>query len=217
MHYDQTEEWKRYCTLMKERPKDFRNNGIIDIISDVDKVEKFVTETGKKVGVIYCSSYNLWIVDLVKSGDRYYTYERLLPTVEKGAVVIIPKFGKKYVLLKQYRHALRDCQYAFPRGFGEKGMASESNVGKEMVEELGTTVVKSRFLGQVIADSGCCGNSVDVYVCDIMKPQIQMGYEGIQGMVIIEAAELKQWIASGKITDGFTLSAWALLQAYGEK
>lgn len=217
MGYKQSQEWQKYCTLIKARPEAFRNNGSIDIITDINKVEKFVEATGKKVGVIYYSSYNLWVVDLVKSGDRYYTYERLLPAVERGAVVTIPKFGEKYVLLKQYRHALRDYQYAFPRGFGEKGIAAESNAGKEIAEELGTSVVKSKFLGQVIADSGCCGNSVDIYVCDILEPQIQMGYEGIQGMVVIEESELKQWIGSGKITDGFTLSAWALLQAQRTK
>lgn len=212
MTYEQSQEWRDYCTLMKERPEAFCNSGIIDVITDIDKIEEFVEITGKKVGVIYRSSYNLWVVDLVKSGDRYYTYERLLPAVEKGAVVTIPRFRGKYVLLKQYRHALRDYQYAFPRGFGEEGIAAESNVGKEIAEELGARVVKTKFLGRVVADSGCCGNLVDIYVCDITEPKIQIGYEGIQEMVAIEESELKKWIGAGKITDGFTLSAWALLQ-----
>lgn len=213
MNYEQTLEWQEYRALMQERPEAFQNNGCIDIITDVEQVAKYVEATGKKVGVLYRSSYNLWVVDLVKSEDRYFTYERLLPAVERGAVVTIPRFDGKYVLLKQYRHALRDYQYAFPRGFGENGIVSAENAGKEIAEELGASVEKRALLGKVVADSGCCGNVVDVYVCDITEPQLRTGYEGIQDLCIIEETEMKQWIGGGKITDGFTLSAWALLQA----
>lgn len=213
MSYEQTIEWQNYCELMKRRPYAFRNIGNIDIITDINQVESFVEETGKKIGVLYKSEYNLWVVDLVKGRDGIcFAYERLLPAVETGAVITIPRYEGKYILLRQYRHALRDYQYAFPRGFGENGIASEKNVGKELAEELGVTVKNSRFLGRIIADSGLSGNQVDVFVCDISKPQLNQGYEGIENVYTIDKFELKQWIIGGKITDGFSLAAWALLE-----
>ena len=76
---------------MEERPEAFRNTGNIDIITDVNQVEAFVEQTGKKIGVIYHSEYNLWVVDLVKGADgTYFAYERLLPAVVRGAVVTMP-------------------------------------------------------------------------------------------------------------------------------
>lgn len=212
MCYEQAREWIDYYALMQERPEEFRNTGNIDIITDIGQVEEFVKKTKKKIGVIYRSNYNIWVVDLVKDADgNCFTYERLLPAVARGAVVTIPRYEGKYVLLKQYRHALRDYQYAFPRGFGESGLVSEENAGKEIAEELGATVTERRFLGKIVADSGCSGSTADVYVCEITSPQIREGYEGIQNVYIMETSELKQWIADGLITDGFSLAAWTLL------
>lgn len=217
MNYEQTTEWKNYCALMEERPEAFRNTGNIDIITDVNQVEAFVEQTGKKIGVIYHSEYNLWVVDLVKGADgTYFAYERLLPAVVRGAVVTIPRYEGKYILLRQYRHALRDYQYAFPRGFGEDGITPEKNAGKEIAEELGAIVTGTKFLGNIVADSGCCGNPVDVYLCDITKPQLKEGYEGIHDVCEIEESELRRWIREGKITDGFSLAAWALLREDGQ-
>lgn len=212
MSYQQSNEWVNYCKLMQERPDEFKNTGNIDIVTDIRVIEDFVEKTGRKIGVIYQSAYNIWVVDLVKGNDgTLFTYERLMPAVVCGAVVTIPRYNGKYILLKQYRHALRDYQYAFPRGFGEVGITSEENAGKEIAEELGATVTSTKFLGKIVADSGCGGNAVDVYVCDITEPQLKKDYEGIQDVCVLEEEELKKWIIEGKITDGFSLAAWALL------
>lgn len=213
MKYEDSHEWGEYCRLMKERPEAFRNTGDIEIITDVAVVSDFVRKTGKKIGVIYWSEYHIWLVDLVRDQTgRVYFYERLLPAVEYGATVIIPRYEDKNVLLTQYRHALRDYQCAFPRGFGEYGISPEENAMKEISEEIGAETFFIKRLGRVVPDSGCSGTGADVYVCDISKPEMKEGYEGIQKMHLLNDNELKQWIATGRITDGFSLAAWALLE-----
>lgn len=206
-------EWLRYRELQAQRPDAFVNNGQLTIISDETSVETFENATGRTIGVLFESPFHLMVVDLVESPDgKRFAYERLMPAVQKGAVVAVPFFQGNYVLLKQYRHALRREQYAFPRGFAEPGVSSAANVLKELREELGADTVSCQFIGSVVADSGVEGNEVSVYACELTHIELKYQYEGIEKIIVLSDAELRSWIASGKIDDGFTLSAYCLYQ-----
>lgn len=68
-------------------------------------------------------------------------------------------------MLKQYRHAIRDYQICFLRGFGEKDVTASENVVKELSEEIGATGVSHiRKLGELIPDSGISSNIVSVFL-----------------------------------------------------
>ncbi len=213
-NYTQSKEWQEYLKLIAERPEAFRNDENLIIELDSKKVQDFVEKSGKKIGVVYSSPYNIMVVDLVSNASgSCFAYERLLPAVQGSAVVVIPCYKGSYVLLKQYRHALRDFQYAFPRGFGEVGLSDEENAYKELEEELGAQAITTKKLGTVVADSGMSGNIVSIFVCEIDKTVLKNGYEGICEMITLTGLEMENWIAEGKITDGFTLAAWALLKS----
>lgn len=79
-----------------------------------------------------------------------------------------------------------------------------------MHEEIGATVIKCEYLGEVVADSGLLANKVAVFACQVEGVQRRYAYEGIEDVVFLSAEELRKWIAEGKITDGFTLSAYSL-------
>lgn len=208
-----SKEWIKYKKLIAERPELFKNSGPIDIVLDEEIVESYEQKTGKTIGVCYESEYNILVVDLVcEKQGQYFAYERLLPTVEKGAVVCVPKYTDKYILLKQYRHALRDYQYAFPRGYGELGLSPEENAQKEMREEMNACVETVSFLGNIVADSGLLGNKVDIYLCAISSYSQPESYEGITELIEVSEDELEQMIKENKISDGFTLSAYAYLR-----
>lgn len=153
----------------------------------------------------------VYLVENMK-GERF-AYERLIPAVKKGAIVSIPVYDDKFVLLKQYRHAMRAFQYAFPRGFGEEGLSAEENLQKEIKEETGADVKKISHVGTVIADSGIGSNEVDVFACEITEPQLKLHYEGIEEIELLTEKELVKWIAEGRITDGFTLSGYAMYKS----
>lgn len=213
-NYTQSKEWQEYLKLIAERPEAFRNDENLIIELDPKKVQDFVEKSGKKIGVVYSSPYNIMVVDLVSNASgSYFAYERLLPAVQGSAVVVIPYYNGSYVLLKQYRHALRDFQYAFPRGFGEVGLSDEENAHKELEEELGAQAITTKKLGTVVADSGMSGNIVSIFVCEIDKTVLKNGYEGICEMITLTDLEMESRIAEGKITDGFTLAAWTLLKS----
>ena len=101
-------------------------------------------------------------------------------------------------------------QYAFPWGFGEPEITSEENVKKELLEEIGAVQVEETYLGKVLPDSGILANQVDVFMCKVSNVEVKSFYEGIQDVVLLNEAELDEWILKKKIEDGFTLAAYSL-------
>lgn len=209
-------EWLRYQELIKERPESFANNGQLTILTDEHSVEAFEQQSGQTIGVVYESPFNLMVVDLVEDPNgKRFAHERLLPAISKGAVVAVPIYDGKLVLLNQYRHALRRNQYAFPRGFAEAGISPADNAIKELGEELGAEVKSYRQLGTVVADSGINGNEVSVFLCELKNVELKYQYEGIESLIMLTEDELADWIANGRIDDGFTLAAFCLYRGYG--
>ena len=223
--YVDTDEWKRYKKLIELCPKYF-TDGLLHIVTDENKVNEYYRLTGKQIGVVYESDYHYMVVDLVYEGQgepepddpRMFTFERLLPKVPEGAVVIVPKYCGKYVLLSQYRHALRTSLIAFPRGFGEKGISAEDNILKELSEELGVSAVRNvRSLGYISPDAGAQGTMAEVFFCDVDRVEKKKGYEEIEDLLLMDDGELKEAIRQGRIVDGYTLAAYSLVQLDLEK
>lgn len=204
--------WDRYERLMKERPELFVQSDELKIITDRDRARRFSEETGKTIGVVYESAYSFLVVDLVESGGRCFTYERMVPA-NLGGIVSLPIYNGKIVLLKQFRHAIRTHQLALPRGFGEAGITAEENLKKEIQEELGADVIKSSFLGKVYTDSGITSACINYFSCEITAPTLKKGYEGICELVLLTREEFSDGIRSGLINDSFTINAWAMFSA----
>ena len=204
--------WKEYLELVKERPEEFAPSSSMEIVLDEESVAEFERNTGMQIGVAYRSPYHILVVDLVRDAPGHLiAYERLIPASVGKSVVAIPLYGEKLVLLKQYRHALRGYQIAFPRGFGEDGLTAVENAEKELREEIGATVVEARSLGRVVANSGISGDKAEVVFCKVSEFEVKPGYEGISEAICLSSDELCELIANEGIDDGFTLSAWALL------
>ncbi|MBE7005437.1 MAG: NUDIX hydrolase [Ruminococcaceae bacterium] len=214
MRWHETPEWARYLTLREQRPAAFQD-GALEIVTEADTVDRFAEASGKRLGVLYESPYHLLVVDLVKpvgaDERRMFAYERLLPAVESGAVVAMPLYGDRLVLLRQFRHAPREDMLSFPRGFGEPGLSGRDNLRKELFEEIGAPeVTEIHYLGTVAADSGILGTRAEVFLCHVDRPQLRRGYEGIEAVELLSERELSARIASGGVTDGYTLAAFAL-------
>lgn len=209
-----------YFDLMRERPHAFMQSPILSIVTNRQRMVTFMKKTQKQLGVVYKSPFHLMVVDLVANanGGEDFAYERLLPTVEKGAVVCLVEYNNKIVLERVFRHAIRKDQLELPRGFGEPNISGPDNVIKECREELSATIDKNsiKFLGSVVADSGCLAGSADVYFCKAQNVIEKFGYEGIGSLEFISYKTINHFIANGGISDGFTLAALKLFDAYKE-
>ena len=212
--YDFRSSWEEYKKLIKDRPEEFNNTGDYFIVKNDREVEDYYTKTNKKVGVIYKSEYSILVVDLIKSDkDELYTYERILPTVRTGAVVIMTLYKGNFILLDQYRHAMRCYQYSFPRGFGESDIGDYENARRELRQELSAEILDLYKLGTVVADSGLNGNQVSIFVCSIGNYSLDAGHEGIRSILEVSFDDFQQMIADGCINDSFTLSSFTMFRS----
>lgn len=88
-----------YFDLMHERPNAFTQSPILSIVTDKQRMLTFMESTNKQLGVVYKSQFHLMVVDLIAGvNGEDFAYERLLPTVEKGAVVCLVEYNNKIVL-----------------------------------------------------------------------------------------------------------------------
>lgn len=232
INYVRSEPLKRYMSLQSERKYLFSKSDEYPIVdfccnsSEKDWVLKNLMRQeelfGYQYGVVYTSKFNTMVVDPIDSrkacnDDRkislYFPYERVVPTSGTDGVVMIPKFEDKYILIKQYRHAIRSEQYSFPRGYAEQGGTPEANAVRELREELNAEIIiNTTPLCRVAANSGLTSTQAHVYLVEIGDYSPSVGHEGIIESVSLTESELDKWIKEGKINDGFTLSAWSLLK-----
>ncbi len=212
-------EIKKY-RLLKRRDKTgaFSESDIYPIADteDVEVTEQMIRQEELfhwKYGVTYKSRFNMLIVDPIKGEKDIFPYERVLPP-EKDGVVVVARYKEKFVLLRQYRHAIRRIQYSFPRGFAESEDASPANSAiRELTEELNAIITAEPvFLGRIVPDSGLTGGRAYVYSVDIDYMELQDSHEGIVGLELLDNNDMNNWIREGRIDDGFTLGAYGLLK-----
>lgn len=167
----------------------------------------------QKYGMIYQSRYNTFLVDPIARPDgTYYAFERVLPTAGNGVVIAAWKAGK-FILLKQYRHALRAEQYCFPRGYAEPGATPAENIRRELAEELHATIVqKPQSLGFLEPDSGLTSRWIEVFLAELDDYQANIGHEGILEVREVNPEELESMIEDGTVSDGYTIGAMELWQ-----
>lgn len=167
----------------------------------------------QEFGMVYQSRYNTFLVDpIAKADGTYYPFERVLPTAGNG-VVIAAMRAEKFILLKQYRHALRAEQYSFPRGYAEPGTAPLENIRRELAEELHATVMHApQSLGFLEPDSGLTSRRIEVFLVELDDYQANIGHEGIIEVREVSPEDLAQMIENGTVSDGYTIGAMELWQ-----
>lgn len=187
-----------------------------DVMQDLIRQEEI---SGEEYGLVYRSPFNTLLVDAIVTDDRaarsgacYYPYERVLPTAGDGAV-IVPVCHNKLVLLKQFRHALRDYQLSFPRGFAEPEEPADVTAQRELGEEIGAAGVGTpQYLGVIAPDSGLTSRRTRVYAVaiDSYRKDGSKDSEGICSISEATPEELSTSIQQGDIDDGYTIGAFVL-------
>lgn len=179
--------------------------------------------TGKQFGLLYRSDYSTLLVDPVtrKDGSGLMTYERVLPgkllASRYDGVVIVPRINDRYVLIRQYRHALRRDQLCFPRGYAENDDIF-LDAERELKEEIGG-VLKSgsalTLLGSYTADSGLSSKTTAIVLAEL--DSYSSSDDPDEAINTIEEYTLDKLTAlfrSGEIDDGFTIASLLSLREY---
>ena len=218
IRYTLTKELKRYLKLCEDRnitneDSEYKSYPIasLDTLEARKQILRDEELHSRKYGVVYSSAYNMMVVDPIRKDDNeLMAYERVLPNGNDG-VVILAKHNGKYVLLEQFRHAIRRRQYACPRGFSDQNCTPIEDVRREIREELGADIIGEPIeLGRIAADSGLTGGCVHVFLTNIGAYKQRCGHEGIISTIELTRKQMEIWVSKKRIDDGFTLGALEL-------
>lgn len=214
----------RYRQLQQDHPELFANppDGAIEILLDPEQVVAAERATAEalvraglpagwaRTGVVFEDQYGIAIRDAVRMpGGRLGTYVRWMNPGNVSGVVVLPVIDGAVLMVRHFRHATRRWHLELPRGFGEPGSSPSDSALRELREETGAVPDRLVELGEVYPDSGMSGTSVWLYYAEVSGYGAHGADEGIESIVPLPPKELAEMIADGRITDGFTINAYA--------
>lgn len=217
--FSESEELKKYTCFYKNNPDLVAESSEYRIADVTDReVLKAIVRNQElykqKYGVVYDSAFNTMVVDPIKNGQGFFSYERIVPSALKNGIVLFTVCNGEIVLLRQFRHAIRKEQLCCPRGFGESNISTVENAKKELLEELSAVAIEEPVeLGVITADSGLSSGSATVFLMKIEKFGA-VNEEGIREIVTVTPDKMQQMVRNGEIDDGYTLAALSLYSTY---
>lgn len=154
---------------------------------------------------------NPWF-SVIKEGPFHYVRES---GAQNGAVVLV-RSAKGFVFVEVRREANQGVFIEAPRGYGEPGETARQCAAREVEEETGFRIRDDWFveLGTFQPNSAILASTVTAFFVDVGQatPCSYIDSE-VQSLVIIPEDQIKAAIGSGRVTDGFSLSAFALFWA----
>lgn len=229
------DDLSRYLEYVKTHADQFVNppGGLITILLEpeqIAEVEAFMEQrllsagmpqeqarSWSRVGIAYQDQYTFLLRDAVRFGDGSLgTYIRSVdPDGGAPGVIVLPIYEGNVVLVRHFRHAMRQWRIELPRGFGEKGFSNEENARRELKEEIDAEVERIISLGMAEPDGGVSAQGVALFFAELKSVGAPSEAEGISHVMLTPMPEFERLIADGDIVDGFTLSAYARVKARG--
>lgn len=214
----------RYFEIMKQYPELFLpDDAPIRIITNKKYIEKWQKKNqniDNKIGVLLQDKYITIIRDLVQfSNGSMSGYNRIFNTAVfnqgSSGSVVLPVFDRKILLIKIFRHPIRQWSFEIPRGFGEANLTPIDIVRQEIFEEIGGIIKDVIPLGVIHSNTGLEGNTIHTYLIYISEIGNARKEEGIDQILQIDTSEMESMIAHGKITDGLTISTYTRAKLLG--
>ncbi|MBI4372951.1 MAG: NUDIX hydrolase [Candidatus Omnitrophica bacterium] len=127
-----------------------------------------------------------------------------------GAAVVIPHLGSdQFVLIRQYRTAVRKVIWEFPAGTLERGEAPLACAKREIVEETGFEAGKWQKLGLLYPAPGISTELMHIFLASELKPsKMSLDRDEFIQRKIVSFSRLQKMILSGRITDGKTIAGF---------
>ena len=132
-----------------------------------------------------------------------------------NVVAVLP--DGRFLLVKQYRHGIRDVTIEFPAGLIDPGDVDPPAAGlRELREETGYQASNVQTIGKVRTNPAFINNwSYVVLATDLQKlsePQLDP-YEDIE-LIIATENDINKMIQTGEMNHTLSLSAWKFYSLY---
>jgi ADP-ribose pyrophosphatase len=219
-----------YHALVEKRPELFANppGAGFEILLDEDgirraetQMERHLTDSGgspewAQVGIAFRDQYVMVVRDAVRYADgslgTYIRMVDLFPGIL--GVVILPVYEQQVLLIRHFRHATRSWHLEIPRGFGIEA-DSTASARRELWEEVGAEATCLTELGEIHPDTGASAGRVAMFLAEVEaygRPEVM---EAITEILPTPIVEFERMIASGDLSDGFLLAAYARAKSRG--
>lgn len=173
-----------------------------------------------EIGVVFDDPYILILRDLVEfpggfCGGYIRLYNRAYLEGGAAGVVTLPVKENQVLLMHNFRHATRGWHWEIPRGFGEPGVAAETQACAEVQEEIGVEVDELVNLGLYFNNTGLEGNPIWLFLARVTQDPVVNEEIGVDKLRWVAVEELESMIANAEITDGFTIAAYTRAKLRG--
>jgi ADP-ribose pyrophosphatase len=169
-----------------------------------------------RAGVYYEDAWIYCLRDVVRFPDgRLGTHHRIIHKDGPESVAILPRWQDRLVLLRHFRHGLRDWALEFPRGGGERGRPAEKVAQEELREELGAEIISLRPLGLVFPQNNLMRTHLRLFFAEISGFGSANKAEGIAEVRTVTVAELERLIDTDVVTDSTSVALFTRARLRG--
>jgi ADP-ribose diphosphatase len=138
------------------------------------------------------------------------TVRRHITVRHPGAVVLLPyDTDGTLLVIKQYRHSLRQVLLEFPAGTLETGEAPLTCAKRELAEEVGRAAARWEALGELHPAPGFCNEVQYCFFATELSPyEAQRDEDELIELLPMRSGEVEQAIRDGRMTDGKSIAVY---------
>ena len=124
------------------------------------------------------------------------------------AVVILPFISPSEILLiKQYRHSVKEVLIECPAGVKESGETDLESAQRELMEETGFTAKRWQAVGKIYPAPGFCNEMLSLFFAmDLIEGQKKLDDDERIESFSVPIETFFNWIVLGKISDAKTVA-----------
>ena len=125
-----------------------------------------------------------------------------------GAAAMVPMINSTdVILIKQYRHAIREFIWEIPAGTLDPEESPQNCARRELIEEIGYAAASWQQLGTITPLPGCSDECIHIFLAtDLKSAEQNLDDDEMLRVHRLNLEDALQMILAGDISDGKTIS-----------
>jgi ADP-ribose pyrophosphatase len=125
-----------------------------------------------------------------------------------GAAAMVPMLNQmEVILIRQYRHAIREFIWEIPAGTLDPGESPINCAKRELIEEIGYSANDWHRLGSITPLPGYSDERIHIFLASDLRPAEQhLDADEMISIKTLKFDQVLKMISTGEISDGKTIS-----------